>query len=177
MPDPQAMPRVAGPPAMWPDTLPDPQEDGFICRAGERVEVADVLLGVTRLAVKARTAPMSWDFQVFLTQLEMEIFEGWYRNAIENQDGEFYAHWIGGSRVVAFASNYQLSPLGSGWILQATAIRTRIDNTICDAFLSSIFQNIYRADITHADRYTADLTSADRYVSNWDLHLIAANEC
>jgi len=177
MPEPQAMPLAAGPPPIWPDTLPEPQAEGFTVKGPPRVEVADVMTGITRLAVKARTAPMAFEFQVYMSQLEMEIFEGWYRDVIENHDGEFYAHWIGGSRVVAFATNYAYAPLGSGWVLSAAAVRTRIDPTICDAYLSTIFQNIYRADLTATDIYEADLTSADRYQDDWDLQLIAANEC
>ena len=177
MPEPLAVPLAAGPPPIWPDTLPDPQADGFTVTGPMRVEVADVLTGITRLAVKARTAPMQFEFTVFLSQQEMETFEGWYRDVIENYDGEFYAHWIGGSRIVAFGSNYSYAPLGRGWILTATAIRTRIDTSVCDTYLSSIFQNIYRADLTAVDHYEADLASADRYQDDWSLQLIADNEC
>jgi hypothetical protein len=177
MPEPQVMPLAAGPPPIWPDTLPDPQAEGFAVTSGSRVEVADVLTGITRLAVKARTAPMQFEFQVWFTRAQMETFEGWYRDVIENHDGEFYAHWIGGARVVAFASNYAFEPIGSGWVLNATAIRTRIDHSICDAYLSTLFQNIYRADIAAVDRYEADLTAADVYQDDWSLSLIAANEC
>ena len=58
---------------------------------------------------------MRWQFVVSLTRAQFEIFEGWYRDVIENYDGEFYAPWIGGDRVVAFDTNYTLTPLGSGW--------------------------------------------------------------
>lgn len=162
---------------MWPDTLPGPQVDGFAWSSPQRVEVADVLTGVTRLAVKARTAPLQLEFQVFMSRLEMEIFEGWYRDVIENYDGEFYARWIGGSRIVAFASNYSFSPLGDGWILNATAIRTRIDTTLCDEYLSEWFDTIYRADLAAADTYEADLTATDVYVPDFTLSFIADHEC
>lgn len=145
--------------------------------AGTRVEAADVLTGITRLAIKARTAPMQWQFQVWFTQQQMEIFEGFYREALEHHDGEFYAHWIGGSRIVAFASNYAYAPIGKGWILSATAIRTRIDPTICDEYLSGIFTAIYRADLAAVDHYEADLTASDVYQDDWALALIAGNEC
>jgi hypothetical protein len=171
------MPRVSGPPPLWPDTLPNPQSDSFAVTGPPRVEVADVLFGITRLAVKARTAPMTYNFEVILSRAEMEIFEGWYRDVIENHDGEFYARWIGGSRIVAFASNYTLGPFGAGWILQCTAIRTRIDHEACDAFISSVFQNIYRADLAAVDIYEADLTSADLYQDDFSLSLIVDNEC
>lgn len=177
MPDPRAMPRADGPPAMWPDTLPSPQVDGFAWGSPMRAELADVLAGTTRLAVKARTAPMALEFRCYFTAAQMQIFEGWYRDAVENHDGEFYAHWIGGSRIVALSSNYTLSPIGSGWALSATAVRTRIDPTICDEFLSTIFENIYRADIDTTDIYQADLAAADIYVGDWELALIADNEC
>jgi hypothetical protein len=162
---------------MWPDTLPDPQADGFAWSSPQRPEVADVLTGVTRLAIKARTAPMQLEFQCFFSKAEMQTFEGWYRDVIENHDGEFYARWIGGSRIVAFASNYAFSPIGSGWVLSATAIRTRIDSTICDEFLSDTFENIYRADLAATDIYEADLTAVDRYVPDFSLQFIADNEC
>ena len=177
MPEPRAVTLASGPPALWPDALPNPQAENFTVTSPPRVEIADVMTGVTRLAVKARTAPLQFDFECIFSRAQMEMFEGFYRDAIENHDGEFYAHWIGGSRVVAFSSNYTLSPLGSGWILTASAIRTRVDTTICDAYLSSIFTAIYRADLTATDRYEADLTSADLYQDDWALALIADNEC
>jgi hypothetical protein len=163
---------------MWPDTLPGPQADGFTVESPPRVEVAGILFGTTRLAVKARTAPMTWTFTVWLTTpLEMEIFEGFYRDSIENHDGEFYARWIGGSRVVAFIEAYEYAPIGVGWSLTCKVVRTRIDGTACDEFLGEIFGAIYRADLTAPDHYEADLTAADIYVDDFDLSLIAANEC
>jgi len=177
MPEPKASPRALSPPPLWPDTLPAPQADGFSVTGPPRVEVADVLFGVTRLAVKSRVAPMSWSFTVFLTREEFPKFEGWYRDVIENYDGEFYAPWIGGDRVVAFSTNYHLNPIGRGYALSATAIRTRIDHTVCDALISTWFENLYRADLAAVDIYQGDLASADEYVSNWDLELIAEHEC
>jgi len=167
MPEPRSSPRTTAP----------PQADGFAINGPPRVQVADVLVGVTRLAIKARTAPMSWDFQVLFTPAEMELFEGWYREVIETADGEFYAHWIGGGRIVALANSYTLTPVGSGWLLGATALRTRIDHTICDDAISEVFTAIYRADLSAEDIYTADLSAEDIYIGDWDLQLIADNEC
>jgi hypothetical protein len=141
------------------------------------VEVADVLFGVTRLAVKSRTAPMSWEFTVELTQSQMQTWEGFYRDCVENYDGEFYAPWIGGDRVVCLASNYTLAPFGSGWVLAAVAIRTRIDYTACDAITNAVFGNIYRANLAAPDIYEADLAAVDLYLDTFDLQLIADNEC
>lgn len=177
MPEPRATPLASGPPPLWPSNLPAPQAEGFTVLGPPRVEVAEVLKGVTRLAVKARTAPMTWQFTVNLTKAQFEIFEGWYRDVIENHDGEFYAAWIGGDRIVAFNTNYTLAPVGSGWKLSCSAVRTRIDHSVCEGFISAIFTAWYQADITHADRYEADRTAADRYEGDWDLSLIAANEC
>lgn len=162
---------------MWPDTLPNPQADGFAVESPARVEVAEVLFGATRLAVKARTAPMSWTFTVWLTAAQMQIFEGFYRGCIEENDGEFYARWIGGSRVIAFREPYTYAPIGAGWALTCTVVRTRIDGTACDDFLSETFGAIYRADLTAADIYEAGLLTSDRYVDDFDLAQIAANEC
>lgn len=163
---------------MWPDTLPDPQADGFAVDSPARVEVAEVLFGTTRLAVKARTAPMSWTFTLWLTTpLQMETFEGFYRDCIEENDGEFYAPWIGGSRVVAFREPYTYAPIGAGWSLTCTVVRTRIDATACDDFISAHFGAIYRDELNATDIYQADLTAVDRYVDDFDLAAIAANEC
>jgi len=178
MPEPRAAtPRVAGPVPVWPATLPGPVADGFTVNGPTRVEIADVLTGVTRLAVKSRTAPASWEFSVNLSPAQFEIWEAFYRDVIENYDGEFYAPWIGGDRVVALVSNYTLVPLGRGWTLQAVAIRTRIDHTACDAILNDVFSNVYRADLAAADIYQADLTAVDVYQDQFDLSLIADNEC
>ena len=142
-----------------------------------RAEAAEVLFGPTRFAVKARTAPMSYAFSVWFTPEQMEIFEGFYRDAVEENDGEFYAHWIGGSRIVAFGEGYEYAPLGVGYVLSGSVIRTRIDFTICDDFIESVFGAIYRADLEAVDLYVADLAAADIYADDFSLSLIADNEC
>lgn len=136
-----------------------------------------MLFGTTRLVVKARTAPMSWTFTLWLTREQMQTFEEFYRDCIENYDGEFYARWIGGSRVVAFREPYQYAALGSGWSLTCAVVRTRTDGDACDDYLSETFGAIYRAHLAAPDRYEAELTAVDVYVSDWDLATIAANEC
>lgn len=176
MPEPRAIP-LSSPPAMWPATLPNPQEGGFSITGGNRVEPADVLFGVTRLAVKARTASMMWSVEVWLTSEQQEIFEEWYRDVIENHDGEFYARWVGGSRIVALCEPYGLTPLGKGWALTARLIRTRIDDTACNDFIESVFGAIYRAELAATDIYQADLSATDIYSGDFDLTLIADNEC
>lgn len=178
MPEPRALPRTIGvPPPIWPDTLPAPNGEGFTVNGPTRVEIADVLVGVTRLAIKSRTAPMTWEFTVDLTPDQFDIWEGFYRDAIENHDGEFYAPWIGGDRVVALAANYTVVPLGRGCTLQAIAVRTRIDHAACDDLLNDVFTNVYRADLAAPDIYEADLTGVDLYQDMFDLQLIADNEC
>lgn len=162
---------------LWPDTLPDPQADGFTVESPPRVEVTEILFGTTRLAVKARTAPMVWSFTLWLTRAQMQTFEEFYRGCVETNDGEFYARWIGGSRVVAFREPYQYAALGSGWALNCTVVRTRIDATSCDDFLSAKFGSIYRAELAAVDRYEADLAAPDVYISDWDPAYIAENEC
>ena len=162
---------------MWPTTLPDPQAEGFTIASPPRVELAEVLFGPTRMAVKARTAPMAWTFSVVMTPEQMEIFEGWYTDLVENHDGEFYARWIGGSRVVAFSQAYEYRPLGRGYILSGNVFRTRIDHSVCDAYLSTVFTAIYRAELGAVDHYVASLGAVDRYVGDWPLTLIASSEC
>lgn len=175
MPEPRAV--NTGPPAFWPDTLPNPDGPGFQVSAGVRTEVVEVLFGPTRTQVKARTAPMSFSFSMFLTREQMEIFEAWYRDALENHDGEFYAHWIGLSRVVAFSQPYEYSALGAGWTLVGSCVRTRIYDAACNDFIESVFGNIYRADLAAIDIYQADLSAPDIYIPDFSLEMIRENEC
>jgi hypothetical protein len=162
--------------AIWPATLPGPQA-GVVLLSPARAEPAEVLFGPIRYAVKARTAPMSWTFTVWLTADQFETFEGFYRGTVENNGGEFYAPWIGGARIVAFSEPYTFVPLGVGVALSGTLVRTRIDHTICDAIIEAIFGAIYRADLTAPDLYQADLAATDIYSNDFDLTLIADNEC
>lgn len=176
MPEPRDA-RAELPPVMWPDTLPDPQAPGFTISAGVRTERAEVLFGVTRLALKARTAPATYSFSCWFTPEQMQAFEDFYRDAIENHNGEFYARWIGGSRIVAFAQGYQYSTLGEGYVLAGTVVRTRIDESSCDDFISAHFSNVYRADLGAADIYQAHLPGNDIYKDDFSLQEIADNEC
>ena len=175
MPEPQPINTPA--PAFSPDTLPNPDAPGFQVSAGLRTEIAEVLFGPTRIAIKARTAPMGFSFTVVLTQEQMQIFEEFYRDALENHDGEFYARWIGGSRVVAFSQPYEYSALGAGWVLVGRCVRTRIYEQACDDFIESVFGNIYRADLAAPDIYQADLTAADIYIPDFSAQMIRDNEC
>lgn len=175
MPEPR--PHVELPPVMWPATLPNPQAPGFTVSAGIRTERAEVLFGVTRLVIKARTAPATYSFTCWFTREQMQEFEEFYRDAIENHNGEFYARWIGGSRVVAFAQGYQYSALGEGYVLNGALVRTRIDHSACDDFINAQFGNIYRADLAAADFYVAALEATDIYKDDFDLQQIADNEC
>jgi hypothetical protein len=112
-----------------------------------------------------------------MTRAQMQLFETFYRDVVENHEGEFYARWIGRGRVVAFAQAYEYAALGRGWILSGRVIRTRVDFSLCDAHASETFGAIYRADLAAADNYRADITAADNYRNDFDLGLIAANEC
>ena len=142
-----------------------------------RAQLQDVLSGPSRLYVKARTAPAAWSFTVWLTREQMEAFEGWYRTVLAEHEGEFYARWIGGSRVVAFASPYEYRALGRGWSVSATVVRTRIDPSACDAYINAAFGNILRDDGVTADVLLADLTSTNIWRDDYSLELIADNEC
>lgn len=176
MPEPRSAPRVGEPVAVWPASLPDPQA-GLVINSAPRAEPAEVLFGPTRYAVKARTAPMSWSFTVWLSAEQFEIFEGFYRDTLENNGGEFYARWIGGGRIVALGEPYNFVPLGVGVALSGTLICTRIDDTACDALIEAVFGSIYRAALTNPDIYQADLAAPDIYADDFDLTLIADNEC
>ena len=176
MPEPRAVPGVPVP--VWPNTLPRPQVEGFTVDSPARAEASSMLYGTTRLVVRARTAPMTWSFTVWLTTPDqMDTFEEFYRDSLENHDGEFYAPWIGGSRVVAFSEAYSYAPIGAGWSLSCTVVRTRIDATVCDEFIAETFGAIYRADLAAADTYRADLAAVDSYVDDFDLSMIVDNEC
>lgn len=177
MPDPLPSPRAELPPALWPAGLPYPQAEGFTQSGPPRAEPIDVMAGPTRLSLAARTAPMNWSFSIWLTQEQQQQFEQWYRNAVETNNGEFYAPWIGRGRVIAFAQAYEYSALGKGWVLSGRVIRTRIDPTICEAHINAVFGAIYRDDGVAPDIYQADITAADIYKDDYPLSLIAANEC
>ena len=112
-----------------------------------------------------------------LLKEEQEIFEEFYRDSLENHDGEFYARWIGGGRVVAFGEPYSYAALGSGWSLSGRLVRTRIDETSCDEHIESVFGAIYRAQLGAPDLYQAFLPASDIYADDFDLQLIAENEC
>ena len=176
MPEPAAT-TSSSPPPMWPAGLPDPQTESMQVVGPPRVERCQVLYGPTRARVTARTAPMTLSFTCFLTPAQMEAFEDWYTDIARDNDGEFYARWIGGSRVVAFSAPYTLRALGAGWALSGTVVRTRIDITACDAFIESVFGALYRDDGVAPNLYVANLTAVDRYKSDFDLSLIVDNEC
>lgn len=178
MGEPRATVRSTGvPPPLWPETLPDPQADSMAIIGPPRVEYSQMRKGPTRTRVIARTAPMEFMFEIWMTPQQMKEFESWHRTVVRYSDGEFYARWIGGSRVVAFAEPYQYTALGKGYVLQGHVIRTRIDLSACDAFINAVFGNIYRDDGQAADIYRADLAAVDIYKDDYPLKLIAGNEC
>lgn len=176
MPEPLPLTEGVTPP-MWPASLPNPQASSMTVSGPGRAQVFETLTGPTRLRVVARTAPPSYTFSCFLTQEQMQAFEAWYVDVLNNHDGEFYARWIGGSRVVAFSQGYQYEALGSGYVLSGHLVRTRIDTSACDAFINSVFGAIYRDDGKAPDTYRADLAASDVYKDDYPLSLIAANEC
>ena len=179
MPEPRHMSvRTPGVPVpLWPSTLPLPQETTVAVAGPTRAQFSDVLTGPTRARLVARTAPPEFFFSVFLTPQQMQIFEGWYLAAVRDSDGEFYARWIGGARVVAFVAPYSYEALGRGYVLTGHVVRTRIDPTVCDEFIGDVFGAIYRDDGVAPDIYRADLAAADIYADSFDLSLIAGNEC
>ena len=176
MPEPRPHELAAVPP-MWPASLLNPQTDSIIVTGPGRTDPEAVLTGHTRLRVRARTATMQYAFTCWLTQAQMQDFETWYRIVARDFNGEFYAPWIGGSRVVAFVKPYQFTALGAGYALHGRLIRTRIDTRVCDAFISEVFGGILRDDGISSEIVLCDLAALDRYVDDFPLALIVANEC
>lgn len=177
MPEPRAAPRITPPEAMWPAGVPAPQAGAFSIVAPARAQACDVLYGPTRLRLKARTAPAEWRFSCWLTREQMQTFETWYRALLDLTGGEFYAPWIGGARLAAFADAYIYSPLGRGWILTARAVRTRVDPSICDAEINAIFGAVLRDDGVTADIVRDDGASLEIVRDEYPLTLIADHEC
>jgi hypothetical protein len=106
----------------------------------------------------------------------MQTFEEWYASLARDHEGEFYARWIGGGRVVAFIEPYTYHALGAGWAMSGHVIRTRIDHTACDAFLSALC-DIYRDDGIGSDIYIDDGIGSDSYIDDLSLPIMQANEC
>lgn len=165
------------PPPLWPLTLPDPQGDSLTVSSPPRIESHDVLTGPTRLRITARTAPMTFGFECWFTPPQMQAFEQWYRDAAVANDGEFYARWIGGSRVVAFIEPYAYGALGSGYVLRGRVVTTRVDPRACDAYLVLMYGDCYRDDGAAADIYQDDGVSADIYRDDYDLRYMVDHEC
>lgn len=177
MPDPREV-RSVSPPPIWPADLPAPQSDSMRIVGPLRAEYCDVLSGPTRVRVHARTAPQTWAFECWFTPAQMERFESWYRDIVAAADGEFYAHWIGGGRVVAFSAPYAYSAVGTLWVLSGTVIRTRIDYSVCDAAAVGAYGNLWRDDgSATALLIDNNISAVDAYIDDFDLALIKANEC
>ena len=175
---PEPAPRVTyKTPAIWPSTLPNPQADSMRIVGPGRVAITNVLGGPTRLRVHARTASMLYSFRCFFTRAQMQAFEDWYRICARDHDGEFYAQWIGGSRIVAFTEPYRYTPLGAGWALDGRVIRTRIDPSICDAYIDEVFGGILWDDGIAIDIVEADLTATDIVEDDYPLSMIERYEC
>jgi hypothetical protein len=177
MPEPRATPRSLPVAAIWPATLPAPQAGSLSFIAPARVSLADVLSGPTRLYLTARTAPGEWTFAVWLSPTQMYLFEDWYRQLIALTGGEFYARWIGGARLTAFAAPYEYTPIGRSWVLTGRLVRTRTDPSICDVYIEAAFGELLIDDGVSADVVVADLAATDVIADDFDLALIAANEC
>lgn len=177
MPEPRSTPLAQGPPPLWPEGLPDPQAASMGANSPARAEHFHVLSGPVRARVVARTAPMTFDFSCWLTQPQMRAFEDWYRIVALDHDGEFYARWVGGSRIVAFLAPYRFEALGAGYVLSGELVRTRIDHTVCDAYIGNVFGRIYRDDGDAVDVYRATLSAVDIYRDQFDVWLVAENEC
>lgn len=125
--------------ALWPATLPQPQVDSQVVNAPAACDAIDVLSGPTRVRLARRHSGATFEFQLWMNADETDAFETWYGAAVANGNGEMFLPWIGGGRVVAFADEYQLQPLGMGWALQAVVVQLRVDSTLCDAEIAQTF--------------------------------------
>lgn len=176
MPEPTAY-TLGTPPPMWPASLPNPQAPSIVVRGPPRTEISTVLKGPARVRVRARLAPAEYAFSVQFTAQQMQDFESWYRDVVKYADGEFYARWIGGDRVVAFMAPYTYSAFGAGYLLSGQLIRTRIDPSACDDYLGAMFGHIYVDDGHSPDIYQADLAAVDVYENNFPPEWLVAYEC
>ena len=176
MPEPRATVSASVPPS-WPVGVPWPQAGSVTVAGPGRTERNPVLIGATRLRVRARTASMQFGFTCWLTPAQMQAFEDWYRVVARDHDGEFYAPWVGGARVLALLEPYEYSALGKGYALSVRAIRTRIDERICDAFINAVFGGVLRDDGLSSEILQASLGASDIYADDFPLKLIAENEC
>lgn len=161
----------------WPDTLPNPQADSLQYMGAEFSDITDVLNGPARVRLARRHASGSYQFATWFTANECEAFENWYNEVIALHDGEFYAPWIGGGAVLAFANEYDLKPLGRGWQLGALVVTLYVDTTICDDHINAIFGGILRDPLSVADIFKDDGLSGNSYRDDYPLSLIASEPC
>lgn len=163
--------------ARWIDTLPAPQADSMEYDAGQAFDVTDVLVGPSRTRLKRRNIGASYQFVVWMNEDDTESFEHWYDDVVATHDGEWYAPWIGHGVVLAFQNEYDLRPLGRGWQLSARVVEIRIDATLCDDHLSTIFGGVLRDDGVSSDSFLCDTTSTVIYRDDYSLDLIASEPC
>lgn len=162
----------------WPDTLPMPQADAISIEGPQFHELIDVLTGPTRTRLAQRNVGGGHQFEVWLTAAQAEAFESWYSQVVKLHNGEWYAPWIGQSRVVAFADEYELRPLGRGWRLQGLAVQTRIDESLCDAHLTEVFGGVLRDEMPFsANIVKASLSATDIVKDDYPLYLIKSEPC
>ena len=157
--------------ALWPVELPLPQVESQTIMPPAYCDPLDVLSGPTRVRLARRNAAPTFDFQIFFTADQAEFFEGWYWGVTEANNGEMYLPWIGGGRVVAFADEYQLAPLGLGWSLQGMVLQTRIDSSLCDAHIGAEFGLLRDSSWTLPDNVIDDGLAADIWRDDFDLAL------
>ena len=163
--------------ARWPDTLPAPQADSMQYDAGATLDVLDVLSGPTRTRLARRHAGAQYQIAIWFSGPQAEAFEAWYNEAVRNDNGEFYAPWIGHGAILAFVNEYDLKPKGRGWELGAVLLQLRTDTALCDDHINAMFGGILRDPFNVADVYLCDLSSANIYRDDYPLSLIAAEGC
>ena len=124
--------------ASWPNVLPYPQTESQAIDPAAYCDPVDVLQGPTRVRLARRHALPSFEFEIFFTADQAQYFEAWYWGVTITNAGELYLPWIGGGRVVAFADEYTMVPLGLGWHLQALVVQLYVDASLCDAHIGAV---------------------------------------
>jgi hypothetical protein len=161
----------------WPEELPAPQVESLRTVCAPYSEPIDVLMGPTRTRLRARNAQPTYEFEVWMSADDTQFFEEWYQTVVEEHDGEMYLPWIGGGKVVAFADEYQQSPIGKGWRLSAMVVVTRIDETLCYEHISEVFGDIYRDDGESPDLYFPVDGATEIYFPDYPLSLVYEEPC
>jgi hypothetical protein len=163
--------------ARWPETLPYAQADSMGYGGPSYAEIIDVLNGPTRTRLVSRHATPTFEFEAWFSAEEAEEFEAWYNIVVAYHDGNWYAPWIGGARVLAFADEYQIVPLGTGWRVSGLLVQTGIDESLCDEHAIEVYGGALRDELFAVDTVHDELGAGPAYRDDYDPELILWEEC